>query len=86
MTWEQIRQEYPNRWVVIEALDAHTDGGRRVIDRLVLIAAFGDDWLPAWNRYKLLHGASPQREYFIFHTDREQLDVGVIDGFGRILS
>lgn len=86
MTWEQIREQYPHRWVVIEALDAHTDGDRRVIDRLILVADFSDDWKPAWERYKSLHHASPEREFYMLHTDREQLDIGVIDNFGRIVS
>ncbi|MEO0562006.1 MAG: hypothetical protein AAF125_07830 [Chloroflexota bacterium] len=83
MTWDEIRTAYPNRWVVIEATEAHTDGARRVLDQIALIAAFGDDYMIAWKRYKALHHASPEREYYVAHTDREQLDIGVLDMFGR---
>ena len=50
-----------------------------------VIADFGADWKPAWERYKALHHADPQREYYMLHTDREVLDIGVIDSFGRVV-
>lgn len=81
MTWEQVREQYPDRWVVIEALDARTEGSERVVVRLVLIADFADDWRPAWNRYESLHIASPEQEFYVLHTDREQLDIGVLNAF-----
>lgn len=83
MTWEQIRTAYPERWVVVEALDGRTMDGERVIGDLVLIEAFADDWQPAWARYKAMHKAYPEREFYPIHTDREQLNIGVLDAFGR---
>jgi len=85
MTWDDIREQYPHRWVVIEALEAHTEGSNRIIDKLILVAAFGDDWKEAWDHYGQLHRASPYREYYPIHTDRVELDIKVMDGFRRTL-
>lgn len=86
MNWQELRQRYPHRWVVVEAFGAYTNQGQRVIPHLELVADFAADWKPAWERYKALHHADKQREYYVVHTDREQLDIGVIDTFGRVVS
>ena len=86
MTWAEIRTQYPESWVVVEAFGAFTDKGKRVINHVELIASFGDDWESAWERYKSLHHADKRREYYMIHTHREDMDIGVIDAFGRVLS
>ena len=83
MNWQEIRQKYPHRWVVVEAFGAYTENGQRVIPHLELIADFADDWKPAWERYEALHDADKWREYYVLHTDREELNIGVLDAFRR---
>jgi hypothetical protein len=83
--WQAVRAQYPTQWVLIEAYDAYTQAGQRIIPRLELIAAFGDAWDAAWARYKALHYADCRREYYVVHTDRAALDIGVIDAFGRVV-
>lgn len=85
MNWQDLRAQYPRSWVIVEAFDAYTENGQRIIPRLELIAAFGDDWEAAWKRYKALHRAAKRREYYVLHTDREALDIGVLDAFWRVL-
>jgi len=85
MTWDDIREQHPDRWVVIEATSAHTDEANRVLDEIVLLATF-DDSVAAWDYYQSLHREHPEREYYPYHTSREQLDIGVIDAFGRIIT
>lgn len=86
MTWEKIRNEFPHRWLVVEAIDAYTEGGKRIIPELQLVEVFNDDWHDAWECYKRVHAADIWREYYYLHTDREVLDIGVLDGFWRKLS
>ena len=85
MRWDVLRQQYPDRWIVVEALNAFTQGGQRIIPDLQLISVFGSDWHEAWESYKQLHHADKNREYYVLHTERETLEIGVIDAFGRIL-
>jgi hypothetical protein len=86
MTWQELRTLYPNRWVLVEALEAATHGNQRIISMLQFVDDFGDSWHNAWAHYKMLHHTDRQREYYILHTSKETLDIGVIDAFGRIVS
>jgi hypothetical protein len=83
MTWEQIRQQYPHRWLVVEAFDAYNEKGKRIIPRLEVIEAFAEDWQPAWECYKQRHHEDKWREYYMLHTDRKELNIGVMDAFFR---
>lgn len=85
MNWQTIRELYPHRWVVVEAYDGHTQGGKRIINQLEVVGMFEDEWKPAWEHYKRLHHAEKEREYYVVHTDQVELDIGVMDAFGRIV-
>jgi hypothetical protein len=83
MNWQQIRETYPGNWVVVEALNAHTEGVNRVLDQLELVAAFGDDSHAAWAHYERIHKSDRTRELYVLHTDRQDLNIGILDTFGR---
>ena len=85
MNWQEIRKQHPDHWVVVEALNAVTLGAKRVIDQLALAGVF-EDWESAWQSYTGLHNADKWREYYVLHTARVELNIGVIDAFGRIVS
>lgn len=76
MQWQEIRERYPERWLLLEALEAHTEAGQRVLDRLAVIDSF-DDSTSALASYRLLHRQAPQREFHVLHTSREQPDIRV---------
>lgn len=84
MDWQTIRKLYPSRWLVVEALDAYTEGRQRIISELNVIATFGDDWRPASALYRELHRADHSREYYFLHTDRPELNIGVKYVFQRL--
>jgi hypothetical protein len=83
MNWQRIRELHPHSWVVVEALDGRTENGKRLIDTLSLFGVHGDDWKGAWQEYKILHHADKSRELYVLHTDREELNIGVLNLFGR---
>lgn len=76
MTWEQIREKYPNQWVLMEALNAHTEGDRRVFEQLSVLDACtaNSDVFP---RYKALKQQFPQKEIIFYHASRPRMDVEV---------
>jgi hypothetical protein len=78
MNWQQICEQYPQQWVVVEALNAVTSGAQCVIEQLELVSVF-DDWASAWKSYTSLHNADKWREYYVLHTDRAELNIGVIN-------
>lgn len=83
MNWQEIREKYPHRWVVVEALDGCTEGEHRIINKLIVVSMFEDNWKPAWEHYELLHRTHKNREYYVLHTDRPELNIGVLYAFGR---
>ena len=34
MRWEEIREQYAEQWLVIEALEAHTEDDRRKLEQM----------------------------------------------------
>lgn len=85
MNWQELRASHPHSWLVVEAIDAFTENNQRIIPHLKLVASFGEGWQAAWDEYKRLHRADKYREYYVVHTDRETLDIGVLDSFWRIM-
>jgi len=42
MLWEEVRKSYPDRWVVFEAMEAHSDSNFRIADDIAIIDHFND--------------------------------------------
>lgn len=74
MKWEQVREQYPEQWVLVEAISAYSDNSIRHLEEVAVISSFSDSTL-AWKEYKKLHLADRTREYYIFHTDHEIIEV-----------
>lgn len=74
MKWEKIREHYPEQWVLVEAISAYSKNSIRYLEELSVISTFPESTL-AWKEYKKLHLANPSREYYIFHTDHETIEV-----------
>ena len=75
MLWPEVRKAYPNQWLIVEALEAHTTpGNRRQLGRLAVIESCADGEA-AFQRYRQLHQEYPAREFYFVHTSREELDI-----------
>lgn len=74
MRWTEIRQSYPHQWLVIEAIQAHSQQGHRQLDDIAVVKAFPDGEA-ALRSYLSLHRAAPERELYVLHTDREELEI-----------
>ena len=74
MQWQEIRKHYPQQWLLIEAVKAHSEKDKRILDQLAVIEAFPDS-IKALKSYMELHRRAPERELFVFHTSRESLDI-----------
>ena len=75
MLWAEIRQAYPNQWLIIEALEAHTTPDKqRHLDCLAVIDTCPDG-SAALPRYRHLHQQYPLREFYFVHTSRIELDI-----------
>ena len=74
MKWHEIRQYYPQQWLLLEAIKAHSEANKRILEQLAVIGVFLDSDT-ALKSYRQLHHEAPQRELYVFHTSRESLDV-----------
>ena len=75
MKWSEVRKAYPNQWLVVEALQAHTTPDhRRYLDRIAVID-YCADGSAALESYRRLHQQYPSREFYFVHTRREELDI-----------
>ena len=75
MRWAEIRSIFPDQWLVVEAIKAHTtDDSRRHLDDIAVVDRC-DSGSSAFNRYRELHRENPMREYYYVHTSNEDLDI-----------
>lgn len=75
MTWDEIRAVYPEQWLVIEALAAHTQTNHvRCLDNIVVLEQC-QGGSEALTRYQKLHHDNPRRELYFVHTGRAELEI-----------
>jgi hypothetical protein len=74
MLWVEVRKTYPNQWLVIEAVEAHSETDRRLLDKIAVVEVCADG-AAALQSYRNLHQAHPEREYYYVHTRRAELDI-----------
>ncbi len=74
MQWTEVRRHYPQRWLLIEAIKAHSEANQRILDDISVVGSYPDS-VTAMKSYTQLHQEAPNRELYVFHTDRETLDI-----------
>ncbi|WP_425447924.1 hypothetical protein [Dethiothermospora halolimnae] len=74
MKWQEVRNQHPNQWVLVEALKASSHNNKRKIEDMAVISEHTNS-TNAWKGYKELHLANPGRELYIFHTSNEKIEV-----------
>jgi hypothetical protein len=74
MRWEDIRKHYPDQWLMVEAIKAHSEDDRRILEQLAVLGVFPDS-ATALKSYALLHREAPQRELYVLHTSRTDIDI-----------
>jgi len=74
MKWSEIREHYPDQWLLIEAIEARSESGQRILDDIAVLGTFPDSAV-AMKQYTRLHHDEPQRELYVCHTEREDLEI-----------
>jgi len=75
MKWQDVRIQYPDTWLLIEALKAHTTPEKeRIVDNLIVIDSY-KDFFKAMDAYKLLHREKPNREMYVVHTVNKEIQI-----------
>ncbi|TRM10877.1 hypothetical protein FH966_03615 [Lentibacillus cibarius] len=75
MKWEDVRQAFPEQWVLIEAVQAHTDDkSERVLEEISLLKNFSK-YSDAMKAYQKIHQENPERELYVLHTSRKEPNI-----------
>lgn len=74
MRWEEIRIHYPSQWLLVEAVKAHSEVNKRILDEIAVVNVFANSQ-EAMQNYGQLHHQNPERELYVLHTDRKTLDI-----------
>lgn len=82
MQWVDVKKAFPSQWVLIEAIEAKTVDSNRIVKNIAIIDTFADDSLKALKKYKELHNQNREKEYYVVHTDRPELDITVLKWTG----
>lgn len=74
MKGSEVRQLFPDRCVLVEALKSETRGKERIIEEMSVIDDF-ENGNAAWKVYKKLHAENQNRELYLFHTNNEEIKI-----------
>lgn len=74
MKWQEIRQLFPEQWVILEAFDAHTENDERVISVMSVVDTTNDGQ-EAFKLYGRWQKQFPHREFFFYHTHHPLLKI-----------
>ena len=74
MEWKDLRTKHPNRWVLFEALEARSIDGKRIVDNISVVETF-EESEEALKAYSEFHKKEPQRELYIAHTQKDDLEI-----------
>lgn len=76
MIWEEVKKTYPSSWLVIEAIEAKTEGESRIVQQLAVLDSFEEETSKnALLKYLQLHRTYPERELYVVHSTRPLLDI-----------
>ena len=81
MIWQEIRNVYPKQWILVEAIKAHSELGKRILEQMTVIESYKDS-LVAMKEYRELHKQYPERELYVLHTDKEKIEIAEKKWFG----
>ncbi len=71
MTWQEIREQFPNQWVLVEALNSSSQNGYWTLEKMAVLNSFIDGEM-ALDDYEKIHDKQPLRDLAVLHTSRPQ--------------
>lgn len=74
MKWQNVRKQFPDRWVLVEALEAESVENKREIKEMAVISDF-ENPKDAWAVYRKIHLEDRMRELYILHTCKDEVEV-----------
>ncbi|MFB0843453.1 hypothetical protein [Paenibacillus oleatilyticus] len=78
MRWSEVCSRYPSRFVLVEVFKAISSNLMRTIEEFTVVEVY-DNPLQAWEGYKRHNKENPEREFYVFHTSKQEIEV--IEGY-----
>lgn len=69
MKWEEVKEIYPQTYVLLQVLKSHVDGDKKYIDDVAIIRAIDD----AKEATRELVSAKPGT--LVYHTSKEKIEI-----------
>jgi hypothetical protein len=74
MKWKDIREKYPDSWILFEAIQAGSVEGKRIVDDIAVVDKFNDS-NDAIKAYRNFHKKDPGKELYVAHTKKQNLEI-----------
>ncbi|WP_234121658.1 hypothetical protein [Clostridium hydrogenum] len=74
MKWNEARRVYPNKWLLFEAIESRSEGGKRIVEELSVINVY-DEGKEALKEYAEKHKKDKSREMYVYNTKNEKLTI-----------
>lgn len=75
MKWEDVRQAFPEQWLLIEATEAYTNNqSERILEEIIPLNKFPNSQ-EAMKLYREIHREEPNRELYVLHTSRKKPNI-----------
>ncbi len=74
MKWSEVRENHPNKWILFEAVEAHSKDGQRIIEDLAILNVF-DGGREALEEYSEKHKKDKSREMYVYSTKNKELKI-----------
>ena len=75
MKWEDVRQAFPEQWLLIEAIQAYTnEQNERVLEEITPLKKYSNS-PEAMRAYQTIHEEDPNRELYVLHTSRKRPNI-----------
>lgn len=72
LKWSEAINNYPNKWILFEAIEAYSKEGQRIIEDISIINVF-DEGRDALKEYSEKHKKDKNREMYVYHTKNKEL-------------
>lgn len=74
MKWSEAREIYVNKWLLFEAIEAHSEDGKRKVEELSVINVY-DNGKEALKEYADKHKKDKSREMYVYHTKNKEISI-----------
>ena len=74
MKWQDVRQQFPDQWLLFLAVSAESADHKRIINELAPIEGH-TDFQQVWKTYQRLHEKDNTQELYIYHTSNHEINI-----------